>query len=327
MSVMPRGYDRPLYILPFDHRGTFQAKMFGWQSPLSEAQTTEISGAKQVIYDGFKSALAAGVPKQKAGILVDEQFGAAILRDAASNNVVSACPAEKSGQEEFDFEYGEDFARHIEAFDPTFCKVLVRYNPQGDRALNEKQAARLKRLSDFLADKNRSRFMFELLVPPEKAQLDKLTGDKKVYDREVRPRLMVEAIHELQDAGVEPDLWKIEGLDRRDDCKEIVTAARAAGRDRVSCIVLGRGEDDQKVRNWLAVAASVPGFIGFAVGRTTFWDPLVGWRSKKATREQTVAEIAGRYREFVGLFERADLHPPSDHSSQVRPEHRSSMEG
>ena len=312
---MPRGYDRPLYILPFDHRGTFQAKMFGWQSPLSEAQTTEISGAKRVIYDGFKSALPAGVPKQKAGILVDEQFGAAILRDAASNNVVTACPAEKSGQEEFDFEYGEDFARHIQAFDPTFCKVLVRYNPQGDRALNERQAARLKRLSDLLADKNRSRFMFELLVPPENALLDKLKGDKKVYDREVRPRLMVEAIHELQDAGVEPDLWKVEGLDRRDDCKEIVTAARAAGRDRVSCIVLGRGEDDQKVQNWLAVAASVPGFIGFAVGRTTFWDPLVAWRSKKATREQAVAEIAGRYREFVGLFERADLHPPSDHCS------------
>jgi myo-inositol catabolism protein IolC len=326
MSVMPRGYDRPLYILPFDHRGTFQAKMFGWQSPLSEAQTTEISGAKQVIYDGFKSALAAGVPKQKAGILVDEQFGAAILRDAASNNVVTACPAEKSGQEEFDFEYGEDFARHIEAFDPTFCKVLVRYNPQGDRALNEQQAARLKRLSDFLTERDRSRFMFELLVPPEKAQLDKLKGDKTVYDREMRPRLMVEAIHELQNAGVEPDLWKIEGLDRRDDCDEIVTAARTAGRDRVSCIVLGRGEDDQKVRNWLAVAASVPGFIGFAVGRTTFWDPLVAWRSKKATREQTVAEIAGRYREFVNLFERADLHPPPDRSSRGRPEHRFSME-
>ena len=323
---MPRGYNRPLYIQPFDHRGSFQTKMFGWQSPLSDAQTAEIAAAKRVIYDGFLAALAAGVPKEKAGILVDEQFGTAILRDAASINVVTACPAEKSGQEEFDFEYGEDFARHIEIFEPTFCKVLVRYNPQGDRALNERQAARLNRLSDYLADKNRSR-MFELLVPLEKAQLDKLKGDKKIYDREVRPRLMVETIHELQDAGVEPDLWKIEGLDRRDDCEEIVTAARAAGRDRVSCIVLGRGEDDQKVRNWLAVAASVPGFIGFAVGRTTFWDPLVAWRGKKATREQAVAEIAGRYREFVGLFERADLHPPSAQSSQVGPEHRSSMEG
>ena len=138
---------------------------------------------------------------------------------------------------------------------------------------------------------------------------------------------MVEAIHELQDAGVEPDLWKIEGLDRRDDCEEIVTAARAGGRNRVSCIVLGRGEDDQKVRDWLAVAASVPGFIGFAVGRTVFWDPLVAWRGKKATREQAVAEIAGRYREFVGLFERADLHPPSAQSSQFGPEYRSSREG
>jgi myo-inositol catabolism protein IolC len=140
---MPRGYDRPLYIQPFDHRGSFQTKLFGWQSPLSDAQTAEIAAAKRVIYDGFLAALAAGVPKEKAGILVDEQFGTAILRDAASINVVTACPAEKSGQEEFDFEYGEDFARHIEIFEPTFCKVLVRYNPQGDRALNERQAARL----------------------------------------------------------------------------------------------------------------------------------------------------------------------------------------
>jgi myo-inositol catabolism protein IolC len=323
---MPRGYDRPLYLEPFDHRGSFQTKMFGWQSPLSDAQTAEIAAAKRVIYDSFLAALADGVPKEKAGILVDEQFGAAILREAASNNVVTACPAEKSGQAEFDFEYGEDFTRHIEIFEPTFCKVLVRYNPQGDRALNERQAARLKRLSDFLAERNRSRFMFELLVPPEKAQLDKVKGDKRLYDREVRPRLMVQAIRELQDAGVEPDLWKIEGLDRRDDCEAIVTAVRAAGRDRVSCMVLGRGENDQTVRDWVAVAASVPGFIGFAVGRTTFWDPLVTWRSKKATRYQAVAEIAGRYREFVDLFE-GDLHPPSDHSSQVRPEHRSSMEG
>src|SRR4029077_8331015 len=208
--LMPRGYDRPLYIQPFDHRGSFQTKMFGWRSPLSDAQTAEIAGAKRVIYDGFLAALARGVPKEKAGILVDEQFGAAILRDAASKNITTACPAEKSGQHEFGFEYGEDFARHIEAFDPHFLKVLVRYNPQGDGALNKRQAASLKRLSDFLAARGRSRFMFELLVPAEKMQLDKLAGDKRAYDLELRPRLMVEAIQELQDQGVEPDLWKVE---------------------------------------------------------------------------------------------------------------------
>jgi myo-inositol catabolism protein IolC len=325
MNVMPRGYDRSLYILPFDHRGSFQTKMFGWTSPLSEAQTAEIANAKQVIYDGFKSALAGGVPKEKAGILVDEQFGAAILRAAASNNVTTACAAEKSGQDEFDFEYGEDFARHIEAFDPTFCKVLVRYNPQGDGALNKRQATRLKRLSDFLAARKRSRFMFELLVPAEKTQLDRLNGDKTTYDRKLRPGLMVEAIHELQDAGVEPDLWKVEGLDRREDCENVVAAARAGGRGHVSCIVLGRGEDESKVRQWLGIAAEVPGFIGFAVGRTVFWDPLVAWRSKKATREETVATIAQRYREFVDLFERAS-HLPSELSDRARSRHYSSKE-
>ena len=302
MPSGPRGYDRALYILPFDHRGSFQSGLFGWKPPLSDAQTAEVAGSKQIIYDGFQVAIAAGVPKDKAGILVDEQFGAAILRDARAKGFVTACPAEKSGQEEFEFEYGDDFARHIEAFDPTFCKVLVRYNPEGDRALNERQSARLKRLSDYLAG-SPHRFMFELLVPATKAQLDKLKGDKKAYDLALRPRLMVEAIGELQTAGVEPDLWKIEGLDRHEDCQAIVRQARAGGRDHVGCIVLGRGENEAKVDEWLAVAAEVPGFVGFAVGRTVFWDPLVAWRAGKATPEQAAAEIAGRYRKFVELFE------------------------
>src|ERR1700737_3682644 len=140
------GFDKPLYILPFDHRGSFQTKMFGWKGALSAEQTAEIAAAKQVIYDAFKAALAGGVPKEKVGILVDEQFGAAILRDAAKHGYSTSCPAGKSGQDEFDFEYGEEFAQHIEAFNPTFCKVLVRYNPEAEKALNQRQASRLKRL-------------------------------------------------------------------------------------------------------------------------------------------------------------------------------------
>src|SRR5712692_586191 len=150
------GFDKPLYILPFDHRGSFQTKLFGWTGKLTVGQTAQIAAAKQVIYDAFRAALQARIPEQKAGILVDEQFGAAVLRDARAQGYTTACPAEKSGQEEFDFEYGEDFAEHIEAFRPTFCKVLVRYNPEGDRALNARQAARLKRLSDYLHDKSTS---------------------------------------------------------------------------------------------------------------------------------------------------------------------------
>jgi myo-inositol catabolism protein IolC len=306
------GFDKPLYVLPFDHRGSFQKKMFGWDGKLSPQQTAEIAAAKRVIFDAFKAAVQGGVPKDKAGILVDEQFGAAILRDAAAEGYITACPAEKSGQDEFDFEYGEDFGKHIEAFHPTFCKVLVRYNPEGDQSLNRRQSARLKRLSEYLhSGKSRSRFMFELLVPAEKAQLDQLKGDKKAYDLELRPRLMAQAIQELQDAQVEPDVWKIEGLDRHEDCERIVAAARRGGRNAVGCIILGRGEDDRKVREWLTTAAAVPGFIGFAVGRTSFWDPLVDWRAKKITREAAVAEIARRYQEFVEIFETREKFVPA----------------
>src|SRR3954463_3311752 len=188
--LMAIGFDQPLYILPFDHRGSFQTKMFGWKGALTPEQTAEIAAAKQVIYDAFKSAVAGGVPRDKAGILVDEQFGAAILRDARAQGYSTSCPAEKSGQDEFDFEYGEDFAKHIEEFRPTFCKVLVRYNPEGEKALNQRQAERLKRLSDYLHSKGKSMFMFELLVPAEKAQMEKVKGDKKAYDLQLRPGLM-----------------------------------------------------------------------------------------------------------------------------------------
>jgi 5-dehydro-2-deoxygluconokinase len=301
---MTIGYDKLLYVLPFDHRATFSKNMFGWQGPLSPEQTAEIAAVKQVIYDGFKAAVAGGVPKERAGILVDEQFGTTILDDARKQGFITACPAEKSGQEEFDFEYGADFARHIEEFNPTFCKVLVRYNPEGNRELNRRQAARLKRLSDYLHHNGRL-YMFELLVPPEPAQLQRVGNDKKAYDLQLRPALMIQAIHELQDAGVEADVWKIEGIEQHEDCRKVVAAARRAGRDKVGCIVLGRGEDDQKVRQWLTTAAGVPGFIGFAVGRTTFWASLVDYRAKKISRDTAAGQIAASYREWVDLFEKA----------------------
>jgi myo-inositol catabolism protein IolC len=301
---MTIGFDKPLYVLPFDHRASFEKELFGWEGQISPEQTAQIAGVKRVIFDAVRAAVADGVPKPHAGILVDEQFGAAILRDAGKEGLITACPAEKSGQDEFDFEYGADFARHIEAFSPTFCKVLVRYNPGGDKALNRRQAARLRQLSDYLHASGRM-YMFELLVPPTPAQLQRLGNDKNAYDLQLRPSLMVQAIHELQDAGVEADVWKVEGLDRSEDCRNVVAAARRAGRDKVGCIILGRHEDDCRVRHWLTTAAAVPGFIGFAIGRTAFWDPLVDYHAEKTTRETAVARIAASYKEWVDLFEKS----------------------
>jgi myo-inositol catabolism protein IolC len=301
---MNPGYLNPLYLLPFDHRHSYVTGMFGFKPPLAQAEHDRVADSKQIIYEGFRQALAGGVPQECAGILVDEEFGANILRDAVAHGHVTALSVEKSGSEEFEFEYGAAFAEHIRRFNPTFAKVLVRYNPQGDAVLNERQTARLRELSDFCRRAG-SRFMFELLVPPTPAQMAGVKGSQQTYDSDVRPGLMMQTLRTLQDAGVEPDIWKIEGLDRREDCERMVETARRDGRRGVSCIVLGRGADEKKVVAWLETAAAVTGFIGFAVGRTTFWDAIADYEAHKATRQEAAARIAGRYLEWVAIFRRA----------------------
>ena len=299
---MKLGYDQRLYLLPFDHRQSYVTDMFHFKLPLTEPQRDQVVDSKQLIYEGFRQALTEGVPIDAAGILVDEQFGAAILRDARERGCVTAVSVERSGTDEFDFEYGADFASHIEAFDPTFAKVLVRYNPEGDPALNLRQVGRLKQVSEYCRRSQRM-LMFELLVPPTDEQLARAGGDKEVFDRQARPLLMQQTLRALQDAGIEPDVWKVEGLDSHADGERIVQIARRGGREQVGCIVLGRGADEAKVRSWLSVAAGVPGFIGFAVGRTSFWDAVSGYRAQTLTRAEAATQIAGRLQEWVGIFE------------------------
>ncbi len=291
-----------LYILPFDHRGSFQEKLFGikGRSPTPD-ETREIASYKQIIFEGVKKALKAGVPKDKAGILVDEQFGTQILREARELGLITAVPAEKSGQDEFDFEYGSDFGAHIEKFDPTFVKVLVRFNPEGDSEMNHRQSAKLKQLSDY-CHANGHQFMFELLVPATGKQLERVGGDVTSYDRVLRPNLMVEAMRELQANGIEPDVWKLEGIETEIDSRRVAGQARKNGRDQVGVIVLGRGENAEKVRHWLGTAAKVPGLIGFAVGRTIFWEPLVGVKQGKWSRDEAANQICRNYQAFCDLW-------------------------
>jgi len=305
------GYDKALYLLPFDHRHSYVKSLFKLDPPLSAEQTARVRDSKQLIYEGFLAAVEKGVLRQAGGILVDEEFGADILRDSRRRGFVTALSTEQSGSEEFEFEYGADFAHHIESFDPTFAKALVRYNVEGDEELNRRQAVRLKQLSDH-CQRSRRRFMFELLVPATQAQLQRNDGDKNAYDRDLRPTLMQEAIRQLQNVGVEPDVWKVEGVAQSGDCQRIVAAARCDGRDTVGCIVLGRGADAAKVRHWLATAAAVPGFIGFAVGRTTFWDALVDWQAQTKTRSEAVEQIAARMLDWVRTFETMRLANATD---------------
>jgi myo-inositol catabolism protein IolC len=301
---MELGYDGKLYILAFDHRGSFQKKMFGIQGDPNAEETETISDAKHLIYEGMVKAVERGAEAGATGVLVDEQFGGEIPVQAKERGLVLAMPVEKSGQEEFDFEYGEQFGEHIERFDPDFSKVLVRYNPDGDGEMNARQTARLRRLADWLHERDR-RFLFELLVPATEAQLDSVGGDGDRYDTELRPDLMIRTIAALQDAGVEADVWKIEGVDERSDCERIVAQARAGGRDGVVCVVLGRGASTEKVEQWLRAGAPVEGYVGFAIGRSIWWDALKGFLDGSVQRDAASDAIADNYLHFVSVYEEA----------------------
>jgi myo-inositol catabolism protein IolC len=303
------GYDKKLYILAFDHRGSFQKKFFGIEGDPDPEQTAMIADAKHLVYEGMVQAVAAGADPSVTGVLVDEQFGSTVPEEARARGLRLAMPAERSGQELFDFQYGDAFGEHIERFNPDFTKVLVRYNPDGDAAANGEQREKLKRLSDWLHERGR-KFLFELLVPATGAQLETVGGDTERYDAELRPELMRRTIAEAQDAGIEVDVWKIEGVDERADCETLVAQARAGGRDGVVCVVLGRGADDAKVDHWLGEAAPVEGFVGFAIGRSIWWDPLKAYVDGKTERRAAAQQIAENYLRFVKVYERAEDGAP-----------------
>lgn len=296
------GYDKFLFILPFDHRGTFEKGMFGIsESELTPEIEEKIKKEKTLIYEGFKKSVVQKVPKEFSAILVDEQFGADILLDARSNGFITIQTTEKSGQKEFDFEYGDDFGQHLDKYRPTFAKVLVRFNPQDPEDSRERQKERLKKISDFCHEIG-YKFLAEILVEPTAEQLSKLGNNKESFDKEERPALAINVFEEFQDYGIEPDIWKVEGVDKREEYEALVRAARRNGRDNVGIVILGRGAGKEQVDNWIRQGAGVEGIVGFAVGRTVFWDAIMENNQGKISDEETIRRISENFIYYYDLF-------------------------
>ena len=292
-----------LFILPFDHRNSFLKKMFNVSNrdatPQEDALVIEYKG---IIYQGFKKVINDGlIDKESAAILIDEQFGDAIIRDAVNNEFQVCLSTEKSGQDEYAFEYGNDFKDHINKYRPTFVKALVRYNPDGDQKLNQRQRSRLKELSDFCLA-NDYGFLIEPLVPATAEQLASVENNQARYDNELRPALMVTMVKEMHADGIEPLIWKIEGLENQADYKKIVAAIQEDDRIKAKAIVLGRGASDTQVEAWLKAGAGVAGVIGFAVGRTIFWEPLVDYKEGRINKTQAAQKIGERFYHFYQIF-------------------------
>lgn len=298
------GYDKLLFVQPFDHRSSFTKTFFGYKGqpaiePAGE-QFTRVAEVKTLVYRGLLKAIEMGVPRASMGVLVDAQFGSHIIADAKARGIPSAVCVEKSGQDVFDFEYGSRWEDHLRFIAPDIVKVLVRFHPKDDASVNREQLTRLKLLSDYVHAGDDHYLMFELLVPA-------LTEEEKkagpAYDTEIRPENMVEAIRMIQDFGVEPDIWKIEGLDKREHAEAIVKQVRSTeARRKASCILLGRGSDKAQVHKWLKVAAPVPGFIGFAVGRTNFNEPLKQFLENRSAEAASVEAIGRNYKECVDIW-------------------------
>jgi len=301
------GYNKPLFVQPFDHRGSFTKTFFEFNGtpkiePENE-QYVQVSAAKTLIYRGLLKAIDLGVPSERVGILVDAQFGSHIIADAKLRGIPAAICVEKSGQPIFDFEYGERWKDHICFIAPDIVKVLVRFHPEDDESANHEQLLRLKLLSNYIHNDDSYYMMFELLVPAV-TETDKEAGDR--YDAEIRPKHMVEAIRQIQEFGIEPDIWKLEGMETRHQAEFVAAQVRSnSSRQNVGCILLGRGSNKEKVHKWLEVASPVKGYIGFAVGRTNFSEPLKSYLGKGMSESDAISTIAENYKGCVDVWQAA----------------------
>ncbi len=312
MAVPPEqlGYDGTVFMLAMDHRGSFRRMLGIGPEPTAE-QHARLRDAKRLVWEGLEAALEQGAPRESCGLLVDEEMGAGVAREAAEAGVDVAMPVEASGRDVFEFEYGEDFGEHIERFDPTFSKVLVRWNPSDPPEDKQAQGERLARLGDWLHERGRL-FLFELLVPASDLDLARVDGDEDRYDRELRPDLTMEAIEEIRSRGVEPDIWKIEGLDRGEDCERLGGLVRSGGRDRVAAVILGRGSDDSRVDHWLTMGAPVEAYQGFAIGRSIWRDEVAAYAAGDRSRDEAAAGVSDRFRRFIDVYQQAASQPEEE---------------
>lgn len=290
-----RAYGRSVFVMAMDHRASLARDVYGIAGEVTAADAERISRGKRLAFDGLLAAIDRGADRAQAAMLVDERYGASVARRIRERGITLAMPIERSGQDFFVLEYGDDWMRHVEEFSPDHVKVLVRDNPGFDPAKRDKQRRDLAEVSARLRQAGRS-FLFELLVPPTEAQ------QSDAYDADVRPELTIQVLAEFQRGGVEPDIWKIEGLETREAAEAVVRQAHDGGRGEVRCIVLGRDAPEDRLDHWLKVAAGVDGFDGFAIGRSIWEQALKDELAGKLDGEQAMNEIANKYLHFCRTY-------------------------
>jgi myo-inositol catabolism protein IolC len=286
------------FALAFDHRNSLRRDFMHLSTDPTPGQHATMVAAKGVVVDALLVA-ARQVDAGSVVLLIDHEYGGGFVPEAKAAGIRVAMPVEASGQRELRYVCGGHPDRVIDSYQPDYVKVLIRYNPGGDAAMNARQRARLRELASWLGGRP-EQLMLELLVPPERAQLETVACDRERFDREIRAKLTAAAIGEIAGDGIRPRLWKIEGPESREDAAAIAAAVHSADPGS-ACLVLGRGADLAAVRRWLAIAAATAGFTGFAVGRTLWWDALRAYTGG-GDRETAVDAVAMRYVDLVRYY-------------------------
>lgn len=282
---------KSLFILPFDHRTGFAQNMLGFSEELSEAENNKVKEYKHIIYSAIDNAVNLGIKKENIGVLVDEVFGLDILIDAKNRGFVTIQTVEKSGKDKLEFQY-DNWQEHLLKIRPSFAKVLIRYNIQND---NQDQLNKLKELSDFLKSNNIS-----LLIEPLMQKSKDIEQD--IYDRQERYKDLIIMIKEMQDYKIDCEIWKIEGLYKKEQYEMVIKQIKSGNRADVGVVILGRNESKEHVIQWINAGKNVEGIIGFAIGRTIFWEPLINYRDGKINKEECIQKIAQEYFYYYKVF-------------------------
>jgi myo-inositol catabolism protein IolC len=294
--------DRALLILADDHRDSLEKELYKLTAPPTDAEAARIRADKMLVYEALVDATHRMPDGAQAGILVDEEYGTEVaeLAQKSDGRINLSMPLEASGKDWFEFAYGDDWKRHAEFFGTDHAKVLIRDNPSLPASDRTAQAAKLKEVSQWAAS-TRHHLIVELLVPAGDDDLKSVGGDKKRYDDELRPRLTLEVIRYLQDNGADPAIWKVEGMDAPTDAAAVADIARRDGRT-ADCIVLGRHSTKEDLDHWLEVAAPIGGYVGFAIGRSIWWDPLTDHLAGSISADVAKSRITQSYLDYANDF-------------------------
>ncbi len=291
-----------LYILPVSEN-TILADIFSATlSQLTKKEIKLIKSYKQIIFEAFLLIKEQTIYNKNCFFQIEEMYGLDIIKLAQYQKININLLVSKNNQKYFTLAFGREFASHINYINPLIVTVNINYNPANKKA-NRQQLERLKKFNIWCQD-NHYRLLVKLTVPPTRANLKRVRGKQNSYVNKIMPNLILKAIQEFHQVGIEPDIWSLAMFTNQKVWLEIIDLIRdGENREQVGILVFSQEESYAKIKQWIN---SAPRHLlnGFIVGPIIFTRPLQNLYEKKINRKQAIKEIAKNYLEIIRYWEK-----------------------